>query len=144
MINCKNCNKPFQSTFNKGSEQLYCSIKCRQENAQKRMYERIKNDIMGNIPKPIEKPIVNQQPYYNSNELFELKLEIEKMKYEQRLKDMENEYSNKLHLINNNMQHILNKIEEQENIYEDKEPSQFEKVISGIAPLILEKLQKQS
>ena len=38
----------------------------------------------------------------------------------------------------------LNKIEEQENIYEDKEPSQFEKVISGIAPLILEKLQKQS
>jgi hypothetical protein len=144
MINCKNCNKPFQPTFNKGSEQLYCSIKCRQENAQKRMYERIKNDIMGNIPKPIEKPIVNQQPYYNSNELFELKLEIEKMKYEQRLKDIENEYSNKLHLINNNMQHILNKIEEQENIYEDKEPSQFEKVISGIAPLILEKLQKQS
>jgi hypothetical protein len=144
MINCKNCNKPFQPTFNKGSEQLYCSIKCRQENAQKRMYERIKNDIMGNIPKPIEKPIVNQQPYYNSNELFELKLEIEKMKYEQRLKDIENEYSNKIHLINNNMQHILNKIEEQENIYEDKEPSQFEKVISGIAPLILEKLQKQS
>jgi len=144
MINCKNCNKPFQPTFNKGSEQLYCSIKCRQENAQKRMYERIKNDIMGNISKPIEKPIVNQQPYYNSNELFELKLEIEKMKYEQRLKDIENEYSNKIHLINNNMQHILNKIEEQENIYEDKEPSQFEKVISGIAPLILEKLQKQS
>lgn len=48
MINCKNCNKPFQPTFNKGSEQVYCSIKCRQENAQKRMYNRIKDEVIGN------------------------------------------------------------------------------------------------
>ena len=148
MINCKNCNKPFQPTFNKGSEQLYCSIKCRQENAQKRMYERIKNDIMGNSQGNIEKPILSHEqtyrPSYNHNELMDLKIEIEKMKYEQRLKDMENEYSNKLHVINNQMQNILNKMEEQENEYVDESPSQFEKIISGIAPLILEKLQKQS
>ena len=148
MINCKNCNKPFQPTFNKGSEQLYCSIKCRQENAQKRMYERIKNDIMGNSQGNIEKPILSHEqtykPSYNHNELMDLKLEIEKMKYEQRLKDIENEYSNKLHLIKNQMEIIRNKMEERENEYVDESPSQFEKIISGIAPLILEKLQKQS
>ena len=75
MINCKNCNKPFQSTFNKGSEQLYCSIKCRQENAQKRMYERIKNDIMGSSQGNMEKPIVSHEqtyrPSYNHNELMD-------------------------------------------------------------------------
>lgn len=148
MINCKNCNKPFQPTFNKGSEQLYCSIKCRQENAQKRMYERIKNDIMGNSQGNIEKPILSHEqtykPSYNHNELMDLKLEIEKMKYEQRLKDIENEYSNKLHLIKNQMEIIRNKMEERENEYVDESPSQFEKIISGIAPLILEKLQKQA
>jgi len=148
MINCKNCNKPFQPTFNKGSEQLYCSIKCRQENAQKRMYERIKNDIMGNSQGNIEKPILSHEqtyrPSYNHNELMDLKIEIEKMKYEQRLKDIENEYSNKLHLIKNQMEIIRNKMEERENEYVDESPSEFEKIISGIAPLILEKLQKQS
>jgi len=148
MINCKNCNKPFQPTFNKGSEQLYCCIKCRQENAQKRMYERIKNDIMGNSQGNIEKPILSHEqtykPSYNHNELMDLKLEIEKMKYEQRLKDIENEYSNKLHLIKNQMEIIRNKMEERENEYVDESPSQFEKIISGIAPLILEKLQKQA
>jgi len=148
MINCKNCNKPFQSTFNKGSEQLYCSIKCRQENAQKRMYERIKNDIMGNSQGNIEKPILSHEqtyrPSYNHNELMDLKIELERMKYEQKIKDIENQYAIAMNQVNNQMQNILNKMEEQENEYVDESPSEFEKIISGIAPLILERIKNKA
>jgi len=148
MINCKNCNKPFQSTFNKGSEQLYCSIKCRQENAQKRMYERIKNDIMGNSQGNMEKPIVSHEqtyrPSYNQNELMDLKIELERMKYEQKIKDIENGYAIALNQINNQMEIIRNKMEEQENEYVDESPSEFEKIISGIAPLILERIKNKA
>jgi hypothetical protein len=147
MINCKNCNKPFQPTFNKGSEQLYCSIKCRQENAQKRMYERIKNDIMGNSQGNMEKPIVsNEQTYrhpYNHNELMDLKIELERMKFEQKIKDIENGYAIMMNQVNNQMQNILNKMEERENEYVDESPNEFEKIISGIAPLILEKIKNK-
>ena len=148
MINCKNCNKPFQPTFNKGSEQLYCSIKCRQENAQKRMYERIKNDIMGSSQGNMEKPIVSHEqtyrPLYNHNELMDLKIELERMKYEQKIKDIENQYAIAMNQVNNQMQNILNKMEEQENEYVDESPSEFEKIISGIAPLILEKIKNKA
>jgi len=148
MINCKNCNKPFQPTFNKGSEQLYCSIKCRQENAQKRMYERIKNDIMGNSQGNIEKPILSHEqtyrPSYNHNELMDLKIELERMKYEQKIKDIENQYAIAMNQVNNQMQNILNKMEEQENEYVDESPSEFEKIISGIAPLILERIKNKA
>ena len=144
MINCKNCNKPFQPTFNKGSEQIYCSVKCRQENAQKRMYERIKEEVMGTVPQPIQQPIINQQPFLNSNELLDLKMEIERMKYEQKIKDIENGYAIAMNQIKNQMEIIINKMEERENEYVDESPSEFEKIISGIAPLILEKLQKKS
>ncbi len=148
MTNCKNCNNPFQSTFNKGSEQLYCSIKCRQENAQKRMYERIKNDIMGNSQGNMEKPIVSHEqtyrPSYNQNELMDLKIELERMKYEQKIKDIENEYAIAMNQVNNQMQNILNKMEEQENEYVDESPSEFEKIISGIAPLILERIKNKA
>lgn len=148
MINCKNCNKPFQPTFNKGSEQLYCSIKCRQENAQKRMYERIKNDIMGSSQGNMEKPIVSHEqtyrPSYNHNELMDLKIELERMKYEQKIKDIENQYAIAMNQVNNQMQNILNKMEEQENEYVDESPSEFEKIISGIAPLILERIKNKA
>ena len=148
MINCKNCNKPFQPTFNKGSEQLYCSIKCRQENAQKRMYERIKNDIMGNSQGNIEKPILSHEqtyrPSYNHNELMDLKIELERMKYEQKIKDIENGYAIALNQINNQMEIIRNKMEERENEYVDESPSEFEKIISGIAPLILERIKNKA
>lgn len=148
MINCKNCNKPFQATFNKGSEQLYCSIKCRQENAQKRMYERIKNDIMVNSQGNMEKPIVSHEqtyrPSYNQNELMDLKIELERMKYEQKIKDIENGYAIAMNQVNNQMQNILNKMEEQENEYVDESPNEFEKIISGIAPLILERIKNKA
>jgi hypothetical protein len=148
MTNCKNCNKPFQSTFNKGSEQLYCSIKCRQENAQKRMYERIKNDIMVNSQGNMEKPIVSHEqtyrPSYNQNELMDLKIELERMKYEQKIKDIENGYAIAMNQVNNQMQNILNKMEERENEYVDESPFEFEKIISGIAPLILERIKNKA
>ena len=148
MTNCKNCNKPFQSTFNKGSEQLYCSIKCRHENAQKRMYERIKNDIMVNSQGNMEKPIVSHEqtyrPSYNQNELMDLKIELERMKYEQKIKDIENGYAIAMNQVNNQMQNILNKMEEQENEYVDESPNEFEKIISGIAPLILERIKNKA
>lgn len=148
MTNCKNCNKPFQPTFNKGSEQLYCSIKCRQENAQKRMYERIKNDIMGNSQGNMEKPIISHEqtyrPSYNHNELMDLKIELERMKYEQKIKDIENGYAIAMNQVNNQMQNILNKMEEKENEYVDESPNEFEKIISGIAPLILERIKNKA
>lgn len=148
MTNCKNCNNPFQSTFNKGSEQLYCSIKCRQENAQKRMYERIKNDIMGNSQGNMEKPIISHEqtyrPSYNQNELMDLKIELERMKYEQKIKDIENSYAIAMNQVNNQMQNILNKMEERENEYVDESPNEFEKIISGIAPLILERIKNKA
>jgi hypothetical protein len=148
MTNCKNCNNPFQPTFNKGSEQLYCSIKCRQENAQKRMYERIKNDIMGSSQGNMEKPIVSHEqtyrPSYNHNELMDLKIELERMKYEQKIKDIENQYAIAMNQVNNQMQNILNKMEEKENEYVDESPSEFEKIISGIAPLILERIKNKA
>jgi len=148
MINCKNCNKPFQPTFNKGSEQIYCSVKCRQENAQKRMYERIKNDIMGSSQGNMEKPIVSHEqtyrPSYNHNELMDLKIELERMKYEQKIKDIENGYAIALNQIKNQMEIINNKMEERENEYVDESPSEFEKIISGIAPLILERIKNKA
>jgi hypothetical protein len=148
MTNCKNCNKPFQPTFNKGSEQLYCSIKCRQENAQKRIYERIKNDIMGNHQVNMEKPIISHEqtyrPSYNHNELMDLKIELERMKYEQKIKDIENGYVIMMNQVNNQMQNILNKMEERENEYVDESPGEFEKIISGIAPLILERIKNKA
>jgi hypothetical protein len=148
MTNCKNCNKPFQPTFNKGSEQLYCSIKCRQENAQKRMYERIKNDIMENSQGNMEKPTVSHEqtyrPSYNHNELMDLKIELERMKYEQKIKDIENGYVIMMNQVNNQMQNILNKMEERENEYVDESPNDFEKIISGIAPLILERIKNKA
>lgn len=148
MTNCKNCNNPFQPTFNKGSEQLYCSIKCRQENAQKRMYERIKNDIMVNSQGNMEKPIVSHEqtyrPSYNQNELMDLKIELERMKYEQKIKDIENGYAIAMNQVNNQMQNILNKMEERENEYVDESPNEFEKIISGIAPLILERIKNKA
>jgi hypothetical protein len=140
MINCKNCNKPFQPTFNKGSEQIYCSVKCRQENAQKRMYNRIKEEVMGTVPQPI------QQPFLNSNELLDLKMEIERMKYEQKLREIENNYAMMMNQIQNKMDLIVSKFEERE--YDDEpikeESNEFLKTLSGIAPLIIERLQKQS
>jgi hypothetical protein len=146
MINCKNCNKPFQATFNKGSEQVYCSIKCRQENAQKRMYDRIKEEVIGTMPQPKQQPIINQQPYLNSNELLDLKMEIERMKYEQKLREIENNYAMMMNQIQNKMDLIVSKFEERE--YDDEpvkeESNEFLKTLSGIAPLIIERLQKQS
>lgn len=144
MINCKNCNKPFQPTFNKGSEQVYCSIKCRQENAQKRMYNRIKDEVIGTMPQPKQQPIINQQPYLNSNELLDLKMEIERMKYEQKLRDIENHYAMMLDKIQNRM----DLIESRNNEYDDEpvkeESNEFLKTLSGILPLVIEKMQKQS
>jgi parvulin-like peptidyl-prolyl isomerase len=144
MINCKNCNKPFQPTFNKGSEQVYCSIKCRQENAQKRMYNRIKDEVIGTMPQPKQQPIINQQPYLNSNELLDLKMEIERMKYEQKLRDIENHYAMML----NKIQSRMDLIESRNNEYDDEpvkeESNEFLKTLSGILPLVIEKIQKQS
>jgi hypothetical protein len=144
MINCKNCNKPFQPTFNKGSEQVYCSIKCRQENAQKRMYNRIKDEVIGTMPQPKQQPIINQQPYLNSNELLDLKMEIERMKYEQKLRDIENHYAMML----NKIQSRMDLIESRNNEYDDEpvkeESNEFLKTLSGILPLVIEKMQKQS
>lgn len=144
MINCKNCNKPFQPTFNKGSEQVYCSIKCRQENAQKRMYNRIKDEVIGTMPQPKQQPIINQQPYLNSNELLDLKMEIERMKYEQKLRDIENHYAMMLDKIQNRM----DLIESRNNEYDDEpvkeESNEFLKTLSGMLPLVIEKMQKQS
>lgn len=144
MINCKNCNKPFQPTFNKGSEQVYCSIKCRQENAQKRMYNRIKDEVIGTMPQPKQQPIINQQPYLNSNELLDLKMEIERMKYEQKLRDIENHYAMMLNKIQNRM----DLIESRNNEYDDEpvkeESNEFLKTLSGMLPLVIEKMQKQS
>jgi len=144
MINCKNCNKPFQPTFNKGSEQVYCSIKCRQENAQKRMYNRIKDEVIGTMPQPKQQPIINQQPYLNSNELIDLKMEIERMKYEQKLRDIENHYAMMLDKIQNRM----DLIESRNNEYDDEpvkeESNEFLKTLSGMLPLVIEKMQKQS
>jgi hypothetical protein len=144
MINCKNCNKPFQPTFNKGSEQVYCSIKCRQENAQKRMYNRIKDEVIGTMPQPKQQPIINQQPYLNSNELLDLKMEIERMKYEQKLRDIENHYAMMLSKIQSRM----DLIESRNNEYDDEpvkeESNEFLKTLSGILPLVIEKMQKQS
>jgi hypothetical protein len=146
MINCKNCNKPFQPTFNKGSEQIYCSVKCRQENAQKRIYNKIKEEVMGTVPQTIQQPINNQQSIFNSNELLDLKMEIERMKYEQKLREIENNYAMSMQKVNNDMNLILQKLEERE--YDDEpikeESNEFLKALSGIAPLIIERLQKQA
>lgn len=144
MINCKNCNKPFLATFNKGSEQKYCSVKCRQENAQKRVYDRIKEQVIGNNEKtesPTQKII--QAPIHN--DIMDLKLEIEKMKYEQKLKEIENYYEYKLIDMANKMELLAKKIEEKYEYEEEEEkPNEFMDALGKIAPLIIEKLQKQS
>jgi len=144
MINCKNCNKPFQATFNKGSEQVYCSVKCRQENAQKRMYNRIKEEVMGTVPQVKQQPIINQQPYLNSNELLDLKMEIERMKYEQKLREIENNYAMMMNQIQGKMDLIVSKFEEYDDEPIKEESNEFLKTISGILPLVIEKIQKQS
>jgi hypothetical protein len=146
MINCKNCNKPFQPTFNKGSEQVYCSVKCRQENAQKRMYNKIREEVIGNIEKPIEKhnAPVQYAPISNSNEILELRMEIEKMKYEQKLKEIENSYSILFSKMQSNMDLIRRKLEEDEEEPIEDNSNDFLQALSGIAPLIIEKLQKQA
>ena len=144
MINCKNCNKPFQPTFNKGSEQVYCSIKCRQENAQKRMYNRIKDEVIGTMPQPKQQPIINQQPYLNSNELLDLKMEIERMKYEQKLRDIENHYAMMMNKIQSRMDLIESRNNEYDNEPVKEESNEFLKTLSGILPLVIEKMQKQS
>jgi|APCry1669189000_1035189.scaffolds.fasta_scaffold25443_2 hypothetical protein len=144
MINCKNCNKPFQATFNKGSEQVYCSVKCRQENAQKRMYDRIKEEVMGTVPQVKQQPIINQQPYLNSNELLDLKMEIERMKYEQKLREIENNYAMMMNQIQGKMDLIVSKFEEYDDEPIKEESNEFLKTISGILPLVIEKMQKQS
>ena len=144
MINCKNCNKPFQATFNKGSEQVYCSVKCRQENAQKRMYNRIKEEVMGTVPQVKQQPIINQQPYLNSNELLDLKMEIERMKYEQKLREIENNYAMMINQIQGKMDLIVSKFEEYDDEPIKEESNEFLKTISGILPLVIEKIQKQS
>jgi len=144
MINCKNCNKPFQATFNKGSEQVYCSVKCRQENAQKRMYNRIKEEVMGTVPQVKQQPIINQQPYLNSNELLDLKMEIERMKYEQKLREIENNYAMMMNQIQGKMDLIVSKFEEYDDEPIKEESNEFLKTISGILPLVIEKMQKQS
>jgi hypothetical protein len=144
MINCKNCNKPFQATFNKGSEQVYCSVKCRQENAQKRMYDRIKEEVMGTVPQVKQQPIINQQPYLNSNELLDLKMEIERMKYEQKLREIENNYAMMMNQIQGKMDLIVSKFEEYDDEPVKEESNEFLKTISGILPLVIEKMQKQS
>ena len=66
------------------------------------------------------------------------------MKYEQKIKDIENQYAIAMNQVNNQMQNILNKMEEQENEYVDESPSEFEKIISGIAPLILERIKNKA
>lgn len=144
MINCKNCNKAFQPTFNKGSEQIYCSVKCRQENAQKRMYDKIKNQVIGQSNK-IEEPIVNSnKPVINSNELIDLKIEIERMKFQQKLNEIENYYANQLNEIRNNMELIYKKYEEYDDEPNEDYSNDFYKALSGIAPLIIDKLQKNA
>ena len=46
MKECKNCSKEFEPKHQtRGSEQKYCSIKCRQASAQIRMINRIKENV---------------------------------------------------------------------------------------------------
>lgn len=46
MKECKNCSKEFEPKHQtRGSEQKYCSIKCRQMSAQTRMINRIKENV---------------------------------------------------------------------------------------------------
>jgi hypothetical protein len=75
---------------------------------------------------------------------MDLKIELERMKYEQKIKDIENGYAIAMNQVNNQMQNILNKMEERENEYVDESPFEFEKIISGIAPLILERIKNKA
>jgi hypothetical protein len=108
------------------------------------MYNRIKDEVIGTMPQPKQQPIINQQPYLNSNELLDLKMEIERMKYEQKLRDIENHYAMML----NKIQSRMDLIESRNNEYDDEpvkeESNEFFKTLSGILPLVIEKMQKQS
>ena len=45
MKNCKHCSNEFEQRFNKGSEQIYCSTKCRNAAAQTRLIDKLKNEV---------------------------------------------------------------------------------------------------
>jgi hypothetical protein len=45
MKNCKHCSNEFEQRFNKGSEQIYCSTKCRNAAAQTRLINKLKNEV---------------------------------------------------------------------------------------------------
>jgi hypothetical protein len=132
MKNCKNCNIEFQPKHEtRGHEQLYCSIKCRNEAYKKRVNEKqTSTTAIGNeSPNTIQQPgtdIYRHSSYNDSNVLNLIKekseAQIEAIRYQLKVEQLEKE--------NQELKIKLSEVEMELNSLEEEEPEN--EMLAGI------------
>lgn len=120
---CQHCNNQYNPINFRGSEQKFCSVNCRNEASKKRKIEELKNELRNEYqneqPRPINNihtqqygNVINRVPYVTENTSTEFIKEMEKLRYENQIIRIENEYNIKLLELANKIDSMNNKLDE--------------------------------
>lgn len=120
---CQHCNNQYNPINFRGSEQKFCSVNCRNEASKKRKIEELKNQIRNEYQNEQPRPtnnihtqqygnVINRVPYVTENTNTEFIKEMEKLRYENQIIRIENEYNIKLVELANKIDSMNNKLDE--------------------------------
>ncbi len=144
---CQHCNNQYNPINFRGSEQKFCSVNCRNEASKKRKIEELKNELRNEYQNEQPRPtnnihtqqygnVINRVPNVTENTSTEFIKEMEKLRYENQIIRIENEYNIKLVELANKIDSMNNKLdeyyEEDNLITKPNEEDITMKYISGI------------
>lgn len=144
---CQHCNNQYTPINFRGSEQKFCSVNCRNEASKKRKIEELKNELRNEYQNEQPRPtnnihtqqygnVINRVPNVTENTSTEFIKEMEKLRYENQIIRIENEYNIKLVELANKIDSMNNKLdeyyEEDNLITKPNEEDITMKYISGI------------
>jgi hypothetical protein len=120
---CEHCNNQYNPINFRGSEQKFCSVNCRNEASKKRKIEELKNQIRNEYQNEQPRPtnnihtqqygnVINRVPNVTEETSIEFIKEIEKLRYENKLNQIENEHNLKLLELANKIDSMNKKFEE--------------------------------
>jgi len=120
---CQHCNNQYNPINFRGSEQKFCSVNCRNEASKHRKIEELKNQLRNEFQNQQQQPTnnIHTQQYGNAfnrvpNVIEETSIEfikeIEKLRYENKLNQIENEHNLKLLELANKIDSMNRKFEE--------------------------------
>ena len=143
---CQHCNNQYNPINFRGSEQKFCSVNCRNEASKKRKIEELKNQIRNEYQNEQPRPtnnihtqqygnVINRVPNVTENTSTEFVKEMEKLRYENKLIQLENNYNLQILELANKLESINKKFEEsfeEDNSVSTGEEDITMKYISGI------------